>query len=78
MPARPSRSEDPTLRRLIPQESQATPAVGEPGRRTDLPDVCTRSASQTSRISLAAATGAMRSGPPAPEAAIAEKSRGPR
>ena len=75
MPARPSRSEDPTLCGLIPQESQATPAVGEPARRTDLRNVCTRSASQTSRVSLAAATAAVRSGSPAVGPTTAGQSR---
>jgi hypothetical protein len=77
MPARSSRSEDPTLRRLIPQESPA-PVVEEPARRTDLPGARARSASQTSPVSLAAATGAVRSGSPAVGTTTVEQSRGTR
>jgi len=77
MPARPFRSDDPTLRRLIPQESPA-PVVEEPARRTGLPGARARSASQTSPVSLAAATGTARSVSPAVGTTTVEQSRGMR
>jgi hypothetical protein len=74
MPARPFRSADPSLRRLIPQESPV-PVVEEPARRTDQPSARARPASQTSPVSLAPATGTVRLGSPAVGRTTVEQSR---
>ncbi len=69
MPSRSFRPDDPTLRRLIPQESRAggqrAPVVGEPARCTDLSDTSALSASETSPIALSPATVAVPLGSPA-------------
>jgi len=82
MPSPSFEPDDPTLRRLIPQESRAgrqpAPVVGELARCTDPSDASALSASATSPIALSPATVAVPLGSAAADTITHERWEGTR